>query len=91
MLTRNPWQVWRAQKAWIPGGISFGGHSFRHIAATDHLKRNPREFAVVAKMLNDKLETVIREYDHTAQQDGVRILGTSVDQAEKELRAEFGS
>jgi hypothetical protein len=71
-------------------GMAFGGHSIRHIAATDHLKRNPREYAVVAKMLNDKLETVIREYDHTEQQDGVRILGVSVDQAEKELRAEQG-
>jgi hypothetical protein len=91
---------------WSPGGIStrlktvtgryssdgmaWAGHSFRHIVATDHLKRNPREFAVVAKMLNDKLETVINEYDHTAQQDGVRILGTSVDQAERELKEELG-
>jgi hypothetical protein len=41
-------------------------------------------------MLNDKLETVIREYDHTEQQDGVRILGASVDQAERELREESG-
>jgi hypothetical protein len=71
-------------------GMAFGGHAFRHIAATDHLKRNPREYAVVAKMLNDKLETVIREYDHTEQQDGVRILGASVDQAERELREESG-
>lgn len=71
-------------------GMAFGSHSFRHIAATDHLKRNPREYAVVAKMLNDKLETVIREYDHTEQQDGVRILGASVDKAERELREEFG-
>jgi hypothetical protein len=71
-------------------GIAFAGHSFRHIAATDHLKRHPREYAVVAKMLNDKLETVIRAYDHTEQQDGVRILGASVDQAERELRIELG-
>lgn len=71
-------------------GMAFGAHSFRHIAATDHLKRNPREYAVVAKMLNDKLETVIREYDHTEQQDGVRILGASVDEAERELREELG-
>lgn len=71
-------------------GIGLNIHGFRHVAATDHLKRHPKEYAVVAKILNDKLETVIREYDHTEMQDGVRTLSSSIEDAEFALRGEIG-
>ena len=71
-------------------GIGLNIHGFRHVAATDHLKRHPKEYAVVAKILNDKLETVIREYDHTEMQDGVRTLSSSIEDAELALRGEMG-
>ena len=76
--------------SYVADGVGFGMHGVRHIAATDHLRRRPFEYVVVARMLNDSLATVMREYDHTEMQDGVRILGASVDQAEQELREEFG-
>lgn len=71
-------------------GIGLNIHGFRHVAATDHLKRHPKEYAVVAKILNDKLETVIREYDHTEMQDGVRTLNSSIEDAERALHRERG-
>jgi hypothetical protein len=71
-------------------GIGLNIHGFRHVAATDHLKRHPKEYAVVAKILNDKLETVIREYDHTEMQDGARTLNSSIEEAESALRKEKG-
>ncbi len=72
------------------GGMPFGPHAFRHIAATDHLKRNPREYSIVAKMLNDSLKTVLDQYDHTEMQDGTRALAVSIDLAEAQLRDESG-
>lgn len=68
-------------------GIGLATHSFRHIAVTDHLKRNPGEFALAALILNDSLQTVLQEYDGTDAQDGARALGNSVDDAEAEFRA----
>ena len=73
---------------YMPDGTSFGSHAFRHITATDHLKRHPNEFVLVAKILNDSLATVLKEYDHTGQQDAMRVLGSSVDAVEHELNAE---
>lgn len=75
---------------YISNGIGLNLHGFRHVTATDHLKRNPREYAVVAKMLNDKLETVIRNYDFTEMQDGVRMLSGSIEEAELALQKEAG-
>jgi hypothetical protein len=66
-------------------GIGLSIHAFRHVPATDHLLRNPGDYLTVAKMLNDKLETVLREYDHTEIQDGIRTLLYSVQKAEAEL------
>ena len=72
------------------GGMAFGTQAFRHIAATDHLKRNPKEYVVVAKILNDSLKTVLDQYDHTEMQDGTRALATSIELAEAQLRSESG-
>lgn len=70
---------------YTPSGIGLSFHSFRHLPASDHLLRNPGDYLTVAKMLNDKLETVLREYDHSGVQAGVRKLQGSVELAEREL------
>lgn len=50
---------------YISGAIGFRPHAFRHIVATDIIKKNPRlGFFIAAKALNDKLETVEKEYVH---------------------------
>ncbi len=73
---------------YVSDGTSFSAHAIRHIIATDHLKRNPGEYVMVAKILNDSLSTVLKEYDHTGQRDAIRVLGTSIDIAERELKEE---
>jgi integrase len=68
-------------------GIGLNLHAFRHIPATDHLTRSPGDYMTVAKMLNDKLETVLREYNHTEIRNGIRVLQRTIEQAEAELTA----
>ncbi len=55
----------------IPGSGGFGPHAFRHIVATDWLKRNPNDFLTVAQLLNDTLEVVIRTYAHLKRDDAL--------------------
>jgi len=45
-------------------GISAGGHAYRHIIATDWLRNHPDSYMIVANILHDNIETVIREYAH---------------------------
>lgn len=55
----------RLTEQYAPGGMGFGPHAFRHIVATDIIKSDPRMgFMLAATALNDKLETVKREYVH---------------------------
>ncbi|MFM0059670.1 hypothetical protein PQR64_28960 [Paraburkholderia phytofirmans] len=63
----------------------FGPHAFRHIVATDHLKRHPQDYMTVAQLLHDKLETVIKAYAHLRVDDGLRTLHAGVAQAMQEL------
>lgn len=57
--------VFKRTQEYIPGGMGFGPHSFRHIVATSIIKSNPEfGFFLAAKVLNDKLETVERCYAH---------------------------
>jgi len=49
----------------------FSPHAFRHIIATDFLKNNPNGFQIVANILHDKLETVLKDYSHLEVTDGV--------------------
>jgi integrase len=50
---------------YVSGGLGFGPHSFRHIVATDIIKKDPRiGFFLAARALHDKLETVENEYIH---------------------------
>jgi integrase len=50
---------------YVPGGIGFHPHSFRHLIATDIIKKDPRiGFFLAAIALHDKLETVETNYIH---------------------------
>lgn len=50
---------------YIPGVIGFRPHAFRHIIATDIIKKDPRiGFFLASRALHDKLETVEKEYIH---------------------------
>lgn len=68
----------------LPG---FGPHAFRHIVATDYLKRYPGAYKLVAHLLNDALDTVIKEYGHVSPQDGLELHYQSAD---LELRRAMG-
>lgn len=72
--------------AWGPA--PFGPHAFRHIVATDYLKRYPGAFQLVAHLLNDHLQTVIKEYGHVSPMDGLRA---HYDAAAAELDAALGT
>lgn len=50
---------------YLPGEVGFGPHAFRHIVATDIIKKDPRlGFILAARALHDKLETVEDKYIH---------------------------
>jgi integrase len=59
---------------YIPDTPGFCGHAIRHIIATDHLKRHPGDYPTVAKLLHDKLDTVLREYSHLTVDEGLLVL-----------------
>lgn len=50
-------------------GITIGPQAFRHIWATDWLKRHPGDIITVAGKLNDTLETVTNLYGHLNSAD----------------------
>ena len=54
---------------YIPGCPGFAAHAFRHIIATDYIKNNPEGFEIAARVLHDKVETVIKEYGHLKTAD----------------------
>jgi transcriptional regulator with XRE-family HTH domain/integrase len=70
---------------YMPEGNGFGPHAFRHIIATDHLKRHPQDYITVAQLLHDKLSTVIKTYSHLKIDDGLRTLHSGVALAMREL------
>lgn len=61
-------------RQYVPDTPGFCGHAVRHIIATDHLKRRPGDYPTVAKLLHDKLETVLREYSHLTVDEGLLVL-----------------
>lgn len=65
----------------------FGPHAFRHIVATDYLKRMPGAFQLVAHLLNDSLKTVLETYGHVSAQDG---LNAHYEAATKEFKRALG-
>ncbi|WP_434718151.1 site-specific integrase [Paraburkholderia sp. A1BS-2L] len=47
----------------------FGPHAFRHLVATDYLRKHPNDFLTVAILLHDTLETVLKAYAHLRQDE----------------------
>ena len=70
----------------IPGCIGFGPHAFRHLIATDWLKKNPNDFYTVANLLNDSIEVVIKHYAHLKKEVSFQRYGNYINsQLEKNL------
>jgi integrase/transcriptional regulator with XRE-family HTH domain len=63
----------------LPGVSPFSAHAFRHIVATDFLKRFPGAYLMVATLLHDKLATVIAEYSHVNSDDALKKLSGVID------------
>ncbi|WP_371880855.1 tyrosine-type recombinase/integrase [Caballeronia sp. S22] len=61
--------VEKLTKKLVPETLGFGTHAFRHLVATDYLRKNPGDYLTVALLLHDKLETVLAEYAHLRQDD----------------------
>jgi integrase len=57
-------EVTKITRRYISGTPGFGPHAFRHILATDLLMKNPGHYADAAALLNDTVETVIKNYIH---------------------------
>ncbi len=53
----------------IPETPGFGTHAFRHLVATDYLRKHPNDFLTVAILLHDTLETVLKAYAHLRQDE----------------------
>jgi hypothetical protein len=70
---------------YVPDCEQFGTHAFRHIIATDHLKRHPQDYLTVANLLHDKLSTVIKAYSHLKVDDGLKTLHAGVAQAMRDI------
>ena len=51
------------------GGYGFRPQAFRHIIAHDYIKNHPNGFQIVASVLHDTLETVIKNYGHLSHVD----------------------
>ena len=59
--------VAKLTRMYVPGCMGFGPHGFRHIVATDWLKKYPNDYLTVSELLGDTMQTVIREYAHLKQ------------------------
>lgn len=67
---------------YTPDGVGFGPHAFRHIVATDIIKKDPRiGFFLAARALHDKLETVEREYIHLKTSEFFEPVNTHFSEA----------
>jgi integrase len=49
--------------------FGFGPHAFRHLVATDYLRKHPNDYLTVAILLHDTLETVLKAYAHLRQDE----------------------
>ena len=58
-------------------GITVGPHAFRHIWATDWLKRHPEAWSTVAGKLNDSVKTVLKVYGHLSARDHARTVNAA--------------
>jgi integrase len=62
-------QIIARRTAMFFNGFIIRTHAFRHIRATDWLKKHPGEYLYVAYLLDDRLETVTTKYSHLKHQD----------------------
>lgn len=58
---------------YIPEVSRLRMHAVRHIVATDFLNRNPGHYTVVAALLHDKLETVLKHYAHRKSESAFNL------------------
>ena|GEM_PF-4241416 len=56
----------------------FGLHANRHIVATNYLRENPEHYVVVAEILHDTIETVLKTYAHLSTSRGLNNQGLLV-------------
>lgn len=63
----------------IPGCPGIAPHAIRHLSATSWLKNHPDDLITVAEMLNDRLETVLRNYAHLRKDDSLARYATHVE------------
>jgi site-specific recombinase XerD len=77
LFPNNEGEKWQTQNAHVanltkrlvPETPGFGPHAFRHLVATDYLRKHPNDFLTVAVLLNDRLETVLKAYAHLRQDE----------------------
>ncbi|WP_144404312.1 hypothetical protein [Belnapia sp. F-4-1] len=72
------------EKVW---NLHVGPHAFRHITATDWLKRHPGDYTTVAGFLNDSVETVEKHYSHVTSADHYRRVSEANGGIEERARA----
>jgi len=75
-------------KSYIDNCPGSGPHAFRHIIATDYLRRHPGDYPTVATLLHDRLETVLKCYGHLRVDDGLRALASGIQEASRQLADE---
>lgn len=66
-------------------GYKIRPHAARHIVATDYLKADPRNLAIIAVMLNDTTETVRQEYASLITQDYATPFSVHMDEKESRV------
>lgn len=59
-------------KNYIPEVRRLRPHALRHIVATDFLRRNPGQYTLVAGLLHDTLDTVLKTYAHGKTESAFR-------------------
>ena len=82
---RNLSRIKHLTTTYIDGCPGFGPHAFRHVIATNHLRRNPGDYLTVAVLLHDMLETVLKSYGHLRVSDGLRVLSADIKEATQQL------
>ena len=71
----------------LEGNPGFGPHSFRHIVATDIIKKDPSVgFFLAAIALNDELDTVEEEYVHLKTSEFFRPVNEHFSRSMHEAR-----
>lgn len=60
-------------------GPGIGPHAVRHLSATSWLKNHPEDVYTLAQLLNDRLETVLRNYAHLRKDDSLARYAAHVE------------